>query len=121
MQFAYVFLLHKGVDIFSLISRGDILVISRRRDLVTPSATIDQLYILKDQGLGGGPQNLEKGKDKLMKAREKLFLCQKKSLFRTTVFLTIIDHLSGDLIYRMKAYEGISLKFGFLTKVAETD
>ena len=41
--------------------------------------------------------------------------------FRTTVFLTIIDHLSSDLIYRMKAYEGVSLKFGFLTKVAETD
>ena len=35
--------------------------------------------------------------------------------------MTIIDHLSSDLIYRMKAYEGVSLKFGFLTKVAETD
>ena len=53
-------------------------------------------------------------------SREAVSLSEKE-LFRTTVFLTIIDHLSSDLTYRMKAYEGVSLKFGFLTKVAETD
>ena len=44
-----------------------------------------------------------------------------KEKFRVEVFLRIIDQLNTALVYRASAYEDISSKFGFLSKVMTMD